>query len=234
MAPLSFFRNQHLHIFRWYWLAEVRQLVEREHDNPNSVRPQLWSSPKELFDLYDDNAVMDYHLEVGSIKLQEPSTTHLQRNAASTRDFTRLVLKPLVVVVKINGHAARALLDSGSLGDFISTSLTDQLRLKKETLAKPIPLHLAVQGSRSVVNCGTKVQLEYQGINETQYFDVANLHNYDIILGTPFLFQHEVLMGLNNSCVIIGSNISKPIEGLNVNKLSSRALDIVDADLDKI
>ena len=77
--------------------------------------------------MYDEPAPEPYHLEVSSVKFQEATTTHLQRNAASTRDFTRLVPKPLVVVVKVNGHAARALLDSGSLGDFISTSLTDQL-----------------------------------------------------------------------------------------------------------
>jgi hypothetical protein len=77
------------------------------------------------------------------------------------------VPKPLVVVVKVNGHPARALFDSGSLGDFVSSTLVDQLKLKKDALTKPIPLHLAVQGSRSMINYGTMVQFEYQTVNES-------------------------------------------------------------------
>jgi hypothetical protein len=146
----------------------------------------------------------------------------------------QVVPQPLTVVVKINGHPARVLLDSGSLGDFISTSLVDQLNLNESALEKLIPLHLAVQGSRSVVNYGTKVQFKHQEINETHYFDVINLHNYDLILGTPFMFQHEVLVGVKDARVIIGSNESKPIQGMNVNKLHSRAIQLVDEDLDKV
>ena len=37
------------------------------------------------------------------------------------------------------------MLDSGSLGDFISTTVADQLSLKLDELAEPITLHLAVQ-----------------------------------------------------------------------------------------
>jgi hypothetical protein len=91
-----------------------------------------------------------------------------------------------------------------------------------------------VQGFQSVVNHGTTVQFEYQGINESRYFNVANLHNYNLILSTPFMFQHEVLIGLNECQVVIGSDVSKPIEGLNVNKLHSRAIEAVEEDLDKV
>lgn len=98
----------------------------------------------------------------------------------------------MVIEVLINGHKSRALLDSGSLGDFISTTLADQLKLKQTELAKPIELHLAVQGSRSKVNYGTQSDFKYQNIRERRYFDIVNLSNYDVILGTPFLFQHKV------------------------------------------
>jgi hypothetical protein len=71
-------------------------------------------------------------------------------------------------------------------------------------------------------------------VYETHYFDVANLHNYDLILGTPFMYQHEVLIRLNESRVVIGSATSKPISGLNTSKLSSRAMELVDDDIEKV
>ncbi|KIY60872.1 hypothetical protein CYLTODRAFT_318097, partial [Cylindrobasidium torrendii FP15055 ss-10] len=129
----------------------------------------------------------------------------LERNAASARDFTRKVPHPLVVEVFIAGHPCRALLDSGSVADFISGKVLDQLKLKSHPLEKPIDLHLAVQGSRSKVNFGTRQRIEYQGINEERYFDVANLTSYDLVLGTPFLFQHKVSFGLNPCHIVIGS-----------------------------
>jgi hypothetical protein len=233
MTSRDWLLNDHLQFFNWYWKAVMRQLVEIEQMKPRSSEPVwLWDSPSQLFEPEDSGS---NELSIAAVShIREGESTHLQRNAASTRDFARIVPKPLVVVVKVNGHPARALFDSGSLGDFISSTLVDQLKLKRESLTKPIPLHLAVQGSRSMINYGTTVQLEYQTVNETRYFDVANLHNYDLILGTPFMYQHEVLIGLNESRVVIGLAESKPINGLNTSKLSSRAMDLVNDDLDKV
>ncbi|EKM74136.1 hypothetical protein AGABI1DRAFT_95849, partial [Agaricus bisporus var. burnettii JB137-S8] len=92
---------------------------------------------------------------------------------------------------QINGHPARALVDSGSLSDFISSALVQQLELPKVELVKPLQVQMAVQGSRSKVNYGTTVSMTYQGIKGKRYFDVMNLSNYDLILGTPFLYQHR-------------------------------------------
>ncbi len=75
--------------------------------------------------------------------------------------------------------------------------LADQLNLRKIKLEKPISLHLAVQGSHSKINHGVKPRFEYQGIDEQWYFDIVILGNYNMILRTPFLFQHKVTMGIN-------------------------------------
>ncbi len=90
----------------------------------------------------------------------------------------------LVVVVQLNGHLCRALIDSGSMGNFVSTTVVDQLSLKRIVLASPLPLQLAVQGSRSKINCGIRCEFQYQSIKCEQYFDVANLSSYDVILRT--------------------------------------------------
>jgi hypothetical protein len=160
-------------------------------------------------------------LSIAGVQIPHGTLAALQRNAAVPKDFTRVVPKPIVVVVQINGQPARALLDSGSLGDFVSTSLADQLKLTKVELTKPLTLQLAVQGSRSKVNWGVQAELRYQGIKGKRYFDVANLSNYDLILGTPWLFQHRVTVGLNPACVIVGSEEPLPIKGGDVTTIAS-------------
>ena len=34
-----------------------------------------------------------------------------------------------------------------------------------------------------------------QGVEEDRRFDVINLDGYDVTLGTPFLFQHQEIVG---------------------------------------
>ena len=106
----------------------------------------------------------------------------------------------------VNQHLARALLDSGLLGDFISTTLVDQLQLTPRTLDTPLALQLAVQGSRSKVNASVSAQLKYQGIDEQRTFDIINSNSYDLILGTPWMYQHQVRLGFNPPHIIIGSD----------------------------
>ena len=103
-----------------------------------------------------------------------------------------------------------ALIDSGSLGDFIFSTLVEQLGLKKTELDIPVPVQLAVQGSRSHINFMTCVDLKYQKISEKRSFDIVNLSNYDLILETPFLYQHKISCGINPPCLIISSVLSLP------------------------
>jgi hypothetical protein len=46
----------------------------------------------------------------------------LQRTASSLKDRTRLIPKSIVIRVKINGHTVKALVDSGSTADIISSA----------------------------------------------------------------------------------------------------------------
>lgn len=111
----------------------------------------------------------------------------LEQSASRARDFNCLVPLPIVVMTKVVGLPCQALMDSGSLGDFISTTLVDQLELATFELEKPITLHMACQGSRSKINLGCIAEIEYQGIREKRYFDVVNLFNswYSVFISTP-------------------------------------------------
>ncbi|KAG2061438.1 hypothetical protein BDR06DRAFT_978924 [Suillus hirtellus] len=129
-------------------------------------------------------------------------------NSAKTYEEALSTPKPIVVTVHINGHPARALIDSGSLLDFMSVTLADQLKIPRIELVKPIIVQLAVQGSRS--------------------------KNYDLVLGTPFLFQHKVMIGLNPPRVVIGSVNQQPMKGKQVTTLESRMSEVYEENLDKV
>ncbi|KAI0354525.1 hypothetical protein OH77DRAFT_1405030, partial [Trametes cingulata] len=162
-----------------------------------------------------------------------PESEPVQRNALAPRDFRRVVPEPIVVVVHVNCHPARALLDSGSLADFMSARLAQQLAIKLLELEKPLPVQLAVQGSRAKINYGCKARFEYQNINEERYFDIMNLLSYDLILGTPFLSQHQMLLGFNPSKVVVGRALSGTVDRSQKRVVESRAADIFEARLDK-
>ncbi|KAF8579419.1 hypothetical protein K439DRAFT_1648493 [Ramaria rubella] len=154
----------------------------------------------------------------------EPSQL-LQRNAAKPKDLKRAVPKSFIILVYINREPVRALLDSGSLSDFMSTTLADQLKLK---------LQLTVLGSRTVINYGTSVDFKYQDINERRTFNIINLDSYDLILRTLFLFQHKILMGFNPYQLAVGSKNTLQIVGDEVAHMSSRMVDLLEEDLQKL
>jgi hypothetical protein len=59
-------------------------------------------------------------IHVSAIQEGGEGRNTFQRNSANPRDITRLIPKAMVIRVKVNGHPAKALIDSGSFGDFIS------------------------------------------------------------------------------------------------------------------
>lgn len=83
------------------------------------------------------------------------------------------------------------------------------------------------------VNYGMKVMFAYQRINTEQYFNIMNLQNYDLILGTLLLFQYQVLVRLNGLWIIFGSKSLLPITGEQLQVLESRAANILNDQIDE-
>jgi hypothetical protein len=154
-----------------------------------------------------------------------PQTT--ERNAGRVKGRDRVIPKPTIVAIQINSQPCWALLDSGSLSDFIFTTLVDQLHLRSDVLETPLNLQLAMSGSRSKVKATVTAQMDYQDIHEDRTFDVINIDSYDMILGTPFLYQHQVLLGFNPAQVTVRSNRSLPIHGAQAFTIESRATEIL-------
>ena len=207
--------------------------------------PELVDSQYKLDLLHTwESAFGQLHLEIEDRRLhvlelngqQIPVGTYpsIQCNAAFAKDPSRRVPKPLVVVVRINGHPAQALVDSGSLGDFISSTLVQQLNIKKRELTSPVPVQLAVQGSQSCINYGATAQFQYQSISEDRYFDVINLSSYNLILGTCFLFQHHITFGINPSCIVIESAKALPREGSGITQLAFRSMEMHEENLEAV
>jgi hypothetical protein len=94
---------------------------------------------------------------------------------------------PISAFWDIGGTKAHCLLDSGCEGTMMSLSFTRAARLWVVPLEQPINLQLAIVGSCSIVNYGTRSQLKFGAFVSDEYFDLTNIDYYDIILGTPFL-----------------------------------------------
>jgi hypothetical protein len=168
------------------WILKCRmKCALRENDVQNG-----WSATCRtgyfgaLFDLPEIEVEGEFLLHCAGVQIPADSMKGISRTASTPRISDRVVARPLVIVAHVNGQPVRALVDSGSLGDLVSTSLADQLRLKRKELKDPITLQLAVQGSRSKLNHTMNVQFSHQDISEQREFLVANLNGYDMILGT--------------------------------------------------
>ncbi|KAG6871498.1 hypothetical protein C0995_004045 [Termitomyces sp. Mi166 len=112
-------------------------------------------------------------LELNGQQIPARTYSSIQWSAVSAKDPARAVPKPLVIVVHINGHSAHALVDSGSLGDFIFSMLAQQLGIKKTELTSPVPVQLAISKAPDLA------------------LTLAPQQKYDLILGTPLAMQFQ-------------------------------------------
>lgn len=147
----------------------------------------------------------------------------LRDTSARVKDPARMIPEPIVVMVQVNGKPCRALIDTGALADFISPKLVDQLKIECEELEQPLTVHMASQGSKVKVKYAALVHFKYASIRESRKFDVMNLDEHDMVLGTPFLYQHQVLVGFNPTRIWIESPKALPIKGMHTSELAARS-----------
>ena len=96
------------------------------------------------------------------------------------------------VSVPVNGLVARVLLDGGSNTNMVSPEFATVAKIPAIELQEQMTLQLAVTGSRSKINYGAWAQVKLGSINPKVYFDIANIDGYDVILGTPFMWEHAI------------------------------------------
>ncbi|KAF9545923.1 hypothetical protein CPC08DRAFT_649240 [Agrocybe pediades] len=109
----------------------------------------------------------------------------------------------LATYVNVAGMDAWTLWDSGSTTTGITPTFAQIADIEVDTLLDPHILQLGTIGSRSKINYGADVDISIGGKTMTAYVDVANFDRYDMIIGTPFMRAHKVLLDFDTNRVIV-------------------------------
>ena len=94
----------------------------------------------------------------------------------------------------MNGIKAYTLFDTGCTTDAITPEIAYLSRANRVDLAEPINLQLGTKGSRSTIHYGARPRIKIGPIDDVKYFDVIDVDRYDLILGTTFCRQHNVIL----------------------------------------
>lgn len=114
----------------------------------------------------------------------------------------------MAALVKVNSLEAYALLDSGSMTMLITHDFTQVAKLKVTQLENPVPLQLGMVGSHSMINFGTRTRLELGPIIENDaYLDVVNIDRYDMIIGTPFMRKHGLVLDFKRNILSVQDDV---------------------------
>jgi hypothetical protein len=101
----------------------------------------------------------------------------------------------MAALVKVNGLEAYTLLDTGSTTVSVTHDFARVAKLDVMQLENPVTLQLGTVGSRSMINFGARTRIEIGPIAEDDaYVDVVNIDRYDMIIGTPFMRKHGLVL----------------------------------------
>ncbi|VDC04643.1 unnamed protein product [Peniophora sp. CBMAI 1063] len=123
---------------------------------------------------------------------------------------------------EVNGVQALILFDSGSTCDSITPSLAAAAKVKTVALDPPFTLQLGCIGSRSKVNWGAthSLTLGYQTFPSV-YSDIVNTAGYDMILGTPFMHDHKVVLDFKRGVIEIDGQDLKALTRAEAEELKT-------------
>ena len=69
-------------------------------------------------------------------------------------------------------------------------------------LESPVGLQLTCMGSKSTINYGVRSSIVFGNKHVEEYFDVANIDHYDVILGTLFLWRLRITLDFTGQGII--------------------------------
>jgi hypothetical protein len=114
----------------------------------------------------------------------------------------------LATWVTIRDLAAWTLWDSGSTTTGITPVFAEIAKVKVDTLEDPHVLQLGTMGSRSIIKYGADVPVKVANVSATSYVDIANFDRYDMIIGTPWMRKHKVVLDfITNRVIVDGTSI---------------------------
>ena len=69
-------------------------------------------------------------------------------------------------------------------------------------LESPVGLQLTCVGSKSTINYGVRSSIVFRKKHVEEYFNMANIDHYNVILGTPFLWQLGITLDFTGQGII--------------------------------
>ena len=103
---------------------------------------------------------------------------------------------------EINGTRAHCLLDSRCKGVMISPNYVRATGIPIFKLEHLVGLQLTCMGRKSTINYGAKSSIVFGNKHIEEYFNVANINHYDVILGTLFLWRLGITLDFTGQGVI--------------------------------
>ncbi|KAF8124219.1 hypothetical protein EV363DRAFT_1403322 [Boletus edulis] len=109
------------------------------------------------------------------------------------------------------------MIDTGSTGNFVSPACAKITEMNIFSLEQQLTLQLGCIGSRSKITHGGKTCIVIGRKTSEIYFDVANIDQYDCILGIPFLREQQAVLNFLNQMIQIGNDRIALLEEGEVN-----------------
>ena len=76
----------------------------------------------------------------------------------------------------------------------ISPNFTHATGIVTKKLENPVALQLVCVGSKSIISYGATSTIDFGNQHIEEYFNVANINYYDVILGALFLRQLRITL----------------------------------------
>jgi hypothetical protein len=125
------------------------------------------------------------------------------RSKIDRPDIPNELKRPITGFIKVGNIMLHALIDTGCEGEMVSHDAVRLIGKNPSELNEPVPLQLAVAGSRSSIHYGIRVDTLIGGSPIETYFDVVNIDYYDVVLGMPFLKTHRVIIDCAEETAIL-------------------------------
>jgi len=117
------------------------------------------------------------------------------------------------ILVKIQPHGEKksvtinAMVDSGATEDLIDRQVCNKHRIKMSKAKNPREIYLADRKPSAMgpVTPMTKVPIDISSHRELATFQVANLPNHEVILGMPWLREHNPTIDSNDKRITFNS-----------------------------
>ena len=103
---------------------------------------------------------------------------------------------------EINGTRAHCLLNSRCKGVMISPNYVWAMGIPMFKLEHPVGLQVTCVGSKSTINYGAKSSIAFGNKHVKEYFNMANIDHYNVILGTPFLWRLGITLDFTGQGII--------------------------------